>query len=152
MIVTSDADFFLVCMKYHHLLLKIPFDMFYLWLVKLKGSAFPYRATPKGTNYILKLPFSCIPTQLGEPVLEMLAKPSRVWIGEWEDFKYFLRMSCNTNLLNCWWCPKGHDLKKTNSPWLIYGFTSEDAGFWKEDPNATIQTPCCTLGWASKIP
>ena len=78
------------------------------------------------------------------------ALPSLDW--RVRRFLVFLRMSCNTNLLNCWWCPKGHDLKKTNSPWLIYGFTLEDAGFWKEDPNATIQTPCCTLGWASKIP
>ena len=148
--VMSDADFFLVCMKYHHLLLKLSYYIFYWWLLRLKGSAFPCRETPKSTSHIETSFF--IPTQLGEPVLDMLANPSRVWIGEWEDFKYFLRMSCNTNLLNCWWCPKGHDLKKTNSPWLIYGFTSEDAGFWKEDPNATIQTPYCTLGWASKIP
>ena len=61
-------------------------------------------------------------------------------------FLLFLRMSCNANLLNCWWCQKGHDLKKTSSPWLIFGVYLWRCWVLKWGPKCNNKTPCCTLG------
>ena len=112
---------------------EISFVIFYLWLVKLKGSAFHCRETRKSTSHIETSFF--MPTQLGEPVLEMLAKPSRAWIGEWEDFLHFKMLSWKKNILHNWWCEKGTIWKKKLSL-MIFWFTSVDAGFWKKDPDA----------------